>query len=60
MFAIGWAHAKEAIDLADPGNFRGKVVLDATNPLGFEQQDQPPVLVLGHTDSAGELAQQLG
>ena len=38
VFAIGWAHAKEVIDLADPANFRGKVVLDASNPLGFEQE----------------------
>jgi len=58
VFAIGWAHAKEAIDLAGPANFKGKAVLDTSNPLGFEQQGQPPVLVLGHTDSAGEQVQR--
>jgi predicted dinucleotide-binding enzyme len=58
VFAIGWAHARDAIDLADPANFKGKVVLDATNPLGFEQEGGSPVLVLGHTDSAGEQVQR--
>jgi predicted dinucleotide-binding enzyme len=58
MFAIGWAHAKVVIDLANPANFKGKVVLDASNPLAFGQQGQPPVLALGHTDSAGEQVQR--
>jgi predicted dinucleotide-binding enzyme len=58
VFAIGWANAKTVIDLANPANFKGKVVLDTSNPLTFEQQDQPPVLVLGHTDSAGEQMQR--
>jgi predicted dinucleotide-binding enzyme len=58
VFAIGWAHAKEAIDLADPANFRGKVMLDASNPLGFEREGGPPVLVLGYDDSAGEQVQR--
>jgi predicted dinucleotide-binding enzyme len=58
VFAVGWAHAKEAIDLADPAKLKGKVVLDATNPLGFEQEGGPPVLVLGHNDSAGEQVQR--
>lgn len=58
VFAIGWAHAKALIDLANPANFKGKVVLDTSNPLAFERQGQPPVLVLGHTDSAGEQVQR--
>lgn len=58
VFAIGWSNAKAVIDLANPANFKGKVVLDASNPLAFEQQGQPPVLVMGHTDSAGEQVQR--
>ncbi|MBI4844396.1 MAG: NAD(P)-binding domain-containing protein [Nitrospirae bacterium] len=58
VFAIGWAHAKAVIDLANPASFKGKVVLDTSNPLFFEQQGQPPVLALGHTDSAGEQVQR--
>jgi len=58
VFAIGWAHARAVIDLANPASFKGKVVLDTSNPLAFEQQGQPPVLVLGHTDSAGEQVQR--
>lgn len=58
VFAIGWAHAKAVIDLANPVNFKGKVVMDTSNPLSFEQQGQPPVLALGHTDSAGEQVQR--
>jgi predicted dinucleotide-binding enzyme len=58
VFAIGWSNAKAVIDLANPANFKGNVVLDASNPLAFEQQGQPPVLVLGHTDSAGEQVQR--
>ncbi len=57
VFAIGWAHAKEAIDLANPASFKGKVVLDVSNPLAFQQPDRPPVLALGHTDSGGERVQ---
>ncbi len=58
VLAVGWDHAKAVIDLADSTNFDGKVVLDATNPLTFEQEGQPPVLALGHTDSAGEQVQR--
>lgn len=58
VFAIGWGYAKAAIDLANPANFKGKIVLDTSNPLAVEQPDQPPVLVLGHTDSGGEQVQR--
>jgi predicted dinucleotide-binding enzyme len=58
VFAIGWAHAKAVIDLVDRAGFKKKLVLDTSNPLAFEQPGQPPVLVLGHTDSAGEQLQR--
>jgi hypothetical protein len=58
VFSIGWAHAKAVIYLADPANFKGKVVLDTSNPLVTKQQDRPPVLAIGHRDSAGEQVQR--
>jgi predicted dinucleotide-binding enzyme len=58
VLAIGWVNVENAIRLANPSNFAGKVVLDATNPLHFEAQGQPPVLAIGHTDSGGEQVQR--
>jgi len=48
---------EEAIRLADPDNLRGKVVIDATNPLDFSPGG-PPKLAIGHTDSLGERVQR--
>jgi predicted dinucleotide-binding enzyme len=58
ILAVGWAHLKNAIDLAGVENCGGKVVLDTTNPLRFDAEGQPPVLDIGHTDSAGETVQR--
>lgn len=49
---------ENAIRLAGPEHFAGKVVLDATNPLDFSK-GMPPLLVGGVGDSAGEKHQQL-
>ncbi len=59
VVAIGWSHLQNVIELAGAENFAGKLVMDATNPLRFETEGQPPVLDVGHTDSAGELVQRL-
>jgi predicted dinucleotide-binding enzyme len=48
---------EEAIQLAGPKNFEGKVVIDATNPLDFSG-GMPPKLFVGHTDSLGERIQR--
>jgi predicted dinucleotide-binding enzyme len=48
---------EEAIRLAEPENFAGKVTIDATNPLDFIPGG-PPRLAIGHTDSLGERVQQ--
>ncbi len=48
---------EEAIRLADPDNFRAKVVIDATNPLDFSPGG-PPKLAIGHSDSLGERVQR--
>jgi hypothetical protein len=49
---------EDALRMAGPDAFRGKVVIDTTNPLdvsgGF-----PPKLAIGHTDSGGERVQRL-
>lgn len=42
-----------AIRLAGPSHFDGKVVIDATNPLNMSA-DGPPSLAIGLTTSAGE------
>jgi predicted dinucleotide-binding enzyme len=48
---------EEAIRLAGPENFSGKVTIDATNPLEFSPGG-PPKLAIGHTDSLGERVQR--
>lgn len=49
---------ENAIRLAGPENFTGKLVLDATNPLDMSK-GMPPVVVGGVGDSAGEKHQRL-
>ncbi|MCG6938476.1 MAG: NADPH-dependent F420 reductase [Gammaproteobacteria bacterium] len=58
VLAVGWANIENVIKLAGAENFRDKVVLDTTNPLRFAAEGQPPVLDIGHTDSAGERVQK--
>jgi predicted dinucleotide-binding enzyme len=48
---------EEVIDLAGPSNFRGKVLIDVTNPLDFSK-GMPPGLFVGMTDSLGERIQR--
>src|SRR6478672_7215492 len=47
---------ENAIRLAGVNNFKGKVVIDATNPLEFSTG--LPRLYVGHTDSLGEQVQR--
>jgi len=49
--------AENAIDLAGVSNFRGKVLIDATNALDFSK-GMPPGLFVGTTDSLGERIQR--
>lgn len=51
------AATEEIIDLAGLKNFRGKLVIDATNPLDFSK-GTPPGLFVGLTDSLGERVQR--
>ncbi len=57
VLATLWSGTENAIRLATPAAFAGKVVLDATNPLVF-RPDAPPTLALGQTDSGGEQVQR--
>ena len=52
------AAVDEAIAQAGPDNLAGKVLIDATNPLRFNENG-PPTLLRGHTDSGGEHVQRL-
>lgn len=57
VLATHGAATEEAINLAGKSNFKGKVVLDATNPLEFPAGG-PPKLFVGHDDSLGERVQR--
>ena len=57
MLALLWSGAENALKLAGPENFAGKIVIDAINPLIFEP-GKPLRLAIGHTDSAGEQVQR--
>jgi len=50
--------SEEALRMAGPTAFAGKVVIDTTNPLDFSK-GFPPTLAIGHTDSGGERVQHL-
>ncbi|MFH5884130.1 NADPH-dependent F420 reductase [Halalkalibaculum sp. DA3122] len=57
VLAVAWSGCESALRLAGKSNFKGKTVLDVTNPLIFEE-GKPPRLALGHTDSGGEQVQR--
>jgi 8-hydroxy-5-deazaflavin:NADPH oxidoreductase len=57
VLATPWSGTANAIELTDPKNLAGKVVIDVTNPLKFEES-QAPQLALGFDDSGGEQVQR--
>ncbi len=57
VLATSWSGTENAIQLSDPNNLAGKIVIDATNPLLFKP-NSPPSLALGHNDSGGEQVQR--
>lgn len=57
VLATLWSGTQDALTLAGPGNLKGKVVIDATNPLVFAENG-PPSLALGWKDSGGEQVQR--
>lgn len=56
VVATVWNGVKPAIDAAGVANFKGKTVIDVTNPLLLREHG-PPELEIGHTDSGGERVQ---
>jgi predicted dinucleotide-binding enzyme len=57
VLAVHGTKSVEAIQMADVDNFKGKVVIDATNPLDMSD-GLPPKLVGGLGTSGGELNQR--
>lgn len=49
--------ALDVIRLAKPENFKGKTVIDVTNPLDFSK-GMPPSLLISNTNSLGEEVQK--
>lgn len=57
IVATAGTGTESALEIAGPKNFRGKLVIDATNPLDFSK-GMPPSLFVGTTDSLGERVQR--
>ncbi len=57
VVATLFSGTEAALKSAGPEHFKGKVVIDATNPLRFAE-NTPPTLSLGFDTSAGEQVQQ--
>jgi 8-hydroxy-5-deazaflavin:NADPH oxidoreductase len=57
VVATMWSGTESALSMAGPERLRGKVVIDATNPLDFSQK--PPTLAVSGNDSGGETVQRL-
>lgn len=56
ILAVAWHAADDVLSLVRP-ELSGKVVIDVTNPIVFNDDDSPTLLV-GHTMSGGEIVQQ--
>jgi predicted dinucleotide-binding enzyme len=57
VVATRWEGTEAALAEAGPESFKGKVVIDATNPLRY-RENAPPTLAIGFDTSAGEKVQQ--
>lgn len=56
ILAVAWHAAEDVLSLVRP-ELAGKIVIDVTNPLRFND-DSPPELTVGHAISGGEIVQQ--
>jgi len=56
ILAVAWHAAEDILTQVRP-ELAGKVVIDVTNPLVFND-DESPALSVGHTISGGEIVQQ--
>ena len=57
IVATGWAGTQNAIEQAGKENFKGKLVIDVTNPLDFSQ-GTPPKFAVTPGNSGGEQIQR--
>ncbi len=58
VFCPKWEGAEEFVRLAGKENFKGKIVIDTTNPLHFVKEGQAPTLSIAYPDSAGAIVQK--
>lgn len=56
ILAVAWRATEDVLQQIRP-ELAGKIVIDITTPLEFED-DGPPTLALGHDISGGEMVQQ--
>ncbi|MGB8192668.1 MAG: NAD(P)-binding domain-containing protein [Chitinophagaceae bacterium] len=58
FLCLNGEHAKNAVEMAGPGSFENKLVIDVTNPLDFSR-GMPPAMIpsLSNTTSLGEQIQ---
>jgi 8-hydroxy-5-deazaflavin:NADPH oxidoreductase len=56
ILAVAWHAAEDVLSIIRP-ELAGKVVIDLTNPIVFND-DESPSLSIGHTISGGEIVQQ--
>ena len=56
VLAVAWHAAENVLSIVRP-ELSGKIVIDVTNPLVFNDNG-PPELAIGHNMSAGEMVQQ--
>jgi hypothetical protein len=56
VIAVQWAGVFEAIDRASKDIFRGKIIIDATNPVKFDAD--VPGLLVSYPESAGKKIQE--
>lgn len=56
ILAVAWHAADDVLTMVRP-ELSGKVVIDVTNPIIFND-DSSPTLLVGHTMSGGEIVQQ--
>lgn len=56
FLAVAWHASENVLGIVRP-ELSGKIVIDVTNPIVFNEDDGPQ-LAIGHTMSAGEMVQQ--
>lgn len=56
VMAVAWHASENVLGIIRP-ELSGKIVIDVTNPIVFNEDDGPQ-LAIGHTMSAGEMVQQ--